>query len=125
MILVVDDEADIREVTSRTLESNGYRGLLAKDGREAVDIYRHRAEEIDMLLTDMVMPNLDDPGTICALKQLTPHVLVVATSGVRTTGKLAEATQEGARSFLPKPYSADKLLTVIAEALADGARNGQ
>ncbi len=125
LIMVVDDEADIREVTSRTLESNGYRVVLAKDGREAVEIYRRRGKEIDIVLTDMVMPNLDGPGTIRALKQLNPHIVVVATSGVRTTGKLAEATQEGARSFLPKPYTADKLLTVIAEALADGSRNGR
>ncbi len=125
LIMVVDDEADIREVTSRTLESNGYRVVLAKDGREAVEIYRRRGNEIDIVLTDMAMPNLDGPGTIRALKQLNPQIVVVATSGVKTTGKLAEATQEGARSFLPKPYTADKLLTVIAEALADGGRNGQ
>ncbi|MGH9842855.1 MAG: hybrid sensor histidine kinase/response regulator [Blastocatellia bacterium] len=125
LIMVVDDEADIREVTSRTLESNGYRVVLAKDGREAVEIYRRRGKEIDIVLTDMVMPNLDGPGTIRALKQLNPQIVVVATSGVRTTGKLAEATQEGARSFLPKPYTADKLLAVIAEALADGSRNGR
>jgi hypothetical protein len=126
LIMVVDDEADIREVTSRTLESNGYRVVLAKDGREAVEIYRKRGNEIDMVLTDMVMPNLDGPGTIRALKQMNPHVVVVATSGVKTTGKLAEATQEGARSFLPKPYTADKLLAVIADALlADDHHNGR
>jgi DNA-binding NtrC family response regulator len=57
---------------------------------------------------------------------MNPHVVVVATSGVKTTGKLAEATQEGARSFLPKPYTADKLLAVIADALlADDHHDGR
>jgi PAS domain S-box-containing protein len=119
LILVVDDEADIREVTSRTLESNGYRVVVARDGREAVEMYRKRKGEIDLVLTDMVMPNLDGPGTIRALKQLDPNVLVVATSGVRTTGKLAEATQVGAKTFLPKPYTAERLLLTIANAFEE------
>lgn len=117
LIMVVDDEADIREVTTKTLESNGYRVISARDGYEAVDIYRREGNEIDLVLTDMVMPNLDGPDTIRELMKINPHVLVVATSGVKTTGKLIEATGVGAKSFLPKPYTADKLLSVIAETL--------
>ena len=117
LILVVDDEEDIREVTSRTLEGNGYRVLVARDGLEAVEIFRRHGHEIQLVLTDMVMPNLDGPGAIRALKEIHPGVRVVATSGVKTTGKLAEATQEGVKTFLPKPYTADRLLSVIAETL--------
>lgn len=119
LILVVDDEADIREVTSRTLEDNGYRVLVARDGVEAIEIFREHSGEIRLVLTDMVMPNLDGPGAIRALKEINPGVRVVATSGVKTTGKLAEATREGVKTFLPKPYTADLLLSVIAETLDD------
>jgi PAS domain S-box-containing protein len=117
LIMVIDDEADIREITTRTLESNGYRVIAAKDGREAVELYQNEADNIHLVLTDMVMPNLDGPGTIRALMEINPGVRIVATSGVKTTGKLAEATEVGAKTFLPKPYTADKLLTVIAETL--------
>jgi PAS domain S-box-containing protein len=117
LIMVVDDEADIREVTAKTLESNGYRVIAARNGYEAVDIYRREGNEIDLVLTDMVMPNLDGPDTIRELMKINPQVRVVATSGVKTTDKLVEATGVGAKSFLPKPYTADKLLSVIAETL--------
>jgi PAS domain S-box-containing protein len=117
LILVVDDEADIREITSTTLERYGYRVLMARDGREAVDIYRRRAGEIQLVVTDMAMPNLDGPATIHALRKVDPNVKVIATSGVRSTGKLSEAVQLGVKTFLPKPYTAEKLLTVVAESL--------
>ncbi|MFN0085609.1 MAG: PAS domain S-box protein [Blastocatellia bacterium] len=117
LILVVDDEADIREVTSRTLENNGYRVLVACDGAEAIEIFREHVGDIQLVLTDMVMPNLDGPGAIRAFKEINPDIRVVATSGVKTTGKLAEATREGVKTFLPKPYTADLLLSVIAETL--------
>ncbi len=117
MILVVDDEADIREVTGKTLEDYGYRVVPARDGREAVEIYRQRRDEIELVVTDMVMPNLDGPATIRALKQINPNVRVIATSGVRSTGKLSEAMRLGVKTFLPKPYTAERLLTVVAESL--------
>lgn len=117
LIMIVDDEADIREITTRTLENNGYRVIAARDGKEAVELYQSEGCNIDLVLTDLVMPNLDGPGTIRALIEINPKVRIVATSGVKTTGKLGEATTIGAKTFLPKPYTADKLLTVIAETL--------
>jgi PAS domain S-box-containing protein len=120
LILVVDDEADIREITSTTLEEYGYRVLSAGNGREALDIYRQYENEVQLVVTDMVMPHLDGPATIRALRQITPNLKVIATSGVRSTGQLVDVMKLGVKAFLTKPYTAERLLAVVAESL-----NGQ
>ncbi|MCI0524972.1 MAG: response regulator, partial [Acidobacteria bacterium] len=120
LILVVDDEADIREITSTTLEEYGYRVLSAGNGREALDIYRQYENEVQLVVTDMVMPHLDGPATIRALRQITPGLKVIATSGVRSTGQLIDVMQLGVKAFLTKPYTAERLLAVVADSL-----NGQ
>jgi PAS domain S-box-containing protein len=118
LILVIDDEEDIREAASATLIDQGYRVVTAGDGLEAVEIYRQRSAEIQLVLTDMVMPHLDGPATIRELKQINPDLTVIVTSGVRSTGKLSLAKQLGIKTFLPKPYTAEKLLTLVAESLS-------
>jgi PAS domain S-box-containing protein len=117
LILLVDDESDIREVTGATLEKYGYRVLSACDGREALKIYRQRGHEIHLVITDMVMPELDGQGTIRALNAIDPNALIIATSGEGTMEKIIDAQRLGVRAFLPKPYTAEKLLKVVAESL--------
>ncbi|MGE0126872.1 MAG: PAS domain S-box protein [Blastocatellales bacterium] len=117
LILIVDDEADIREVTATTLGKYGYRVLSARDGHEAVQIYRQRGNEIQLVVTDMVMPNLDGPSTIRALRAFDPNVLVIATSGERQAEKIDEVARLGVSAFLPKPHTAEKLLEVVATSL--------
>ena len=117
LILVVDDEAPIREVTRETLESYGYRVLTAADGTEAVALFAAHADEVAAVLTDMMMPYMDGPATIRALRKLRPGVKLIASSGLSGDAKLAEATQAGARIVLNKPYTAEKLLKALAELL--------
>ena len=116
-ILIVDDEENVREVLRFTLEASGYRTLVACDGVEAVAIYRQHYQEVQLVLTDMAMPNLDGPSAIRQMKEINPLVEVIATSGVKTTGKLDEAMKAGAITFLPKPYTAERLLSVLEEIL--------
>jgi len=117
-ILVVDDEAAIREITKGTLETFGYRVLTASDGTEAIALFAQDKDKIKVVLTDMVMPYLDGPATIRALQKLDPQVRIIATSGLTANGKVVEATQAGVKIFLSKPYTADKLLKAIAEILS-------
>ncbi|MGH9768505.1 MAG: hybrid sensor histidine kinase/response regulator, partial [Blastocatellia bacterium] len=117
LILIVDDESGIREITSATLEKYGYRVLSARDGREAVEIYRQRGDEIHLVVTDMVMPDLDGHSTIRELKTINPNALVIATSGVWATEKIGDLKRLGVRAFLPKPYTAETLLEVVADSL--------
>jgi len=118
LILVVDDEIAIREITKGTLETYGYRALTAADGTEAIALYAQHKDEIRVVLTDLMMPYMDGPVTIRALRKLNPHVKIIASSGLADNGKLAEVNG-GVQSFLPKPYTAQKLLTTLEELLSE------
>ncbi|HKX28829.1 MAG TPA: PAS domain S-box protein, partial [Blastocatellia bacterium] len=118
LILVVDDEPNICELAKHTLESCGYRVLAADDGQAALEIFHQHKDEIQVVLTDMMMPNLDGPATIRALKHLAPQVRIIATSGIRSTSTLAELAKTEIDIFLPKPYTTETLLSVLSDLLA-------
>ncbi|HEX4951699.1 MAG TPA: PAS domain S-box protein [Blastocatellia bacterium] len=117
LILIVDDELAIREVTKATLEAFNYQVLIASDGTEALATYAQRGNEIKLVLTDMMMPFLDGPATIRALQKLNPNIKIIASSGLADNGKAVEAADLGVRHFLSKPYTADRLLKLLAEIL--------
>jgi CheY-like chemotaxis protein len=119
LILVVDDEEAIREVTSETLEFFGYRVLLAKHGAEAVALYARQQREIAVVLTDIMMPIMDGPALIMALKVMNPQVLIIGSSGLTSKGGMAKAAEAGVRYFVPKPYTADTLLQILQKALKE------
>jgi CheY-like chemotaxis protein len=116
-ILIVDDEAAIREIGKGTLEAFGYRVRTAVDGAEAVAEYAANRDEIRVVVLDMMMPIMDGPSTIRALQRLDSDVKIIATSGLPTSGKFAEATGTGVATFLAKPYTAEDLLKAIARVL--------
>ena len=118
LILVVDDEIAIREITKGTLESYGYRALTASDGTEAVAIYAQHKDDIKIVVTDVMMPYMDGPLTIRALKKLNPQVKIIASSGLPENIKLGEVNGS-VRRFLPKPYTAEKLLSTLREVLSE------
>jgi PAS domain S-box-containing protein len=117
LILVVDDEAAVRELAKNVLEMFGYRALVAGDGAEAMAIYAERRGEIRAVLTDLMMPVMDGPATIRALQRLNPQIKIIAVSGLSGNGRMLEAAQAGVKLFLPKPYTADRLLKAISEIL--------
>jgi len=119
LVLVVDDEDSIREITRGTLETFGYQVLTANDGTEALAIYADRKNEIAVVLTDMVMPFMDGPAMIRALQRMNPHVRIIAASGLGTTQRAGEGALEGVSVFLTKPYTAEKLLKTLAQVLKD------
>lgn len=116
LILVVDDEIAIREITKGTLEAYGYRALTAADGTEAIALYAQHKDDIKIVLTDLMMPYMDGPVTIRALQKLNPHVKIIASSGLAENVKMAEVNG-GVKKFLAKPYTAEKLLTTLADLL--------
>lgn len=123
LLLVVDDEEAIRQITKGMLETFNYKVITAADGTEAVALYAQRREEIAAVITDMMMPFMDGPATIRALRRLNPRVKIIAASGLGAHDKIAEANALGVELFLPKPYTAEKLLKALAQvlgAVADG-----
>lgn len=119
LILVVDDEEAIREITRGTLEAFGYSVLTASDGTEALAIYADKKNEIAAVLTDMVMPFMDGPATIRALQRMNPKVRIIAASGLGAGQRAGEGALEGVSVFLNKPYTAEKLLKTLAQVLKD------
>jgi len=117
LILVVDDEEPIREITRGTLEAFGYTVLTASDGTEALALYADKKNDIAVVLTDMVMPFMDGPATIRALQRMNSEVKIIAASGLSAGHKAGESSLDGVKIFLSKPYTAEKLLKALAEVL--------
>jgi two-component system cell cycle sensor histidine kinase/response regulator CckA len=115
LVLVVDDDTTILDITRHTLENFGYRVLTAEDGAQAISLYALQRDEIALVLTDMMMPVMDGAGLIKALRRINPGVRIVATSGI--DGNEAVAAAAGVKQFLVKPFSADMLLTRLRQAL--------
>jgi len=112
LILVIDDEMAIRDVTAATLKSFGYRVLTAADGSEGIALYAQNPD-VAIVLTDMLMPVLDGPTTIRALRKLNPHVRIIGMSGY-TRLRANEAAPD---VLLQKPFRAADLLNAISSML--------
>ena len=119
LILVIDDETAVRQITRHTLEAFGYRVLLAADGTEAVALFASRMQEVAAVLTDMMMPVMDGPMTIMVLRRMQPQVRILAASGLGTSGMVDKAASSGVRHFLPKPYTAEVMLQALQKTLQD------
>ncbi len=110
LILVVDDEAIIREVSKTSLEEYNYQVLTAKNGIEAIALYAQHKDDISAVVMDMMMPLMDGLTAIYTLEQINPQVKVIAVSGLPSSEKIATATHAGAKAFLAKPYTSEELL---------------
>lgn len=113
-VLVVDDEAFILEMTREALRDAGYRVLTASDGEEALQMVEDA--EVDVVVTDLRMPNMDGFDLIRRLRAWDPNLSIVAASGV-ADGRTDEALNAGAQSFLAKPFSAETLQAALHDAL--------
>lgn len=117
-ILVIEDEAPLRELFRAFLETSNYRVTLASNGREGLSAYLR--EPTDLVLCDMFMPDLDGLGTMRALHRLDAGVKIVAMSGggVRVKSDfLTVASALGAVALLSKPFGRAELLDTIARVL--------
>ncbi len=117
LVLVVDDEQSIIEVTREMMENNGYRVVTAGDGVEAITTYADLKDEISLVLTDLIMPFMDGPSTIRAICKLNPGARIIAWSGGGDRAMIRDAILAGARKFLPKPFTSEHLLRSIHEML--------
>ena len=117
LILVVDDEESILEITKETLSAFGYDVITAADGAAALAEYGARKNEIALVITDMMMPILDGQQTIFALRSMNPAIKIIGCSGLATGGKHPHNSAGDADAFITKPYTAENLLQTIARVL--------
>ncbi|MBI4663792.1 MAG: response regulator [Verrucomicrobia bacterium] len=116
VVLVVDDERVIRDITASTLKKNGYQVLTACDGTEGFALFTQHRSEISVIVTDMSMPYMDGAKMIRALFQIDPKVKVIAMSGLNEEVNLPELLKKKV-PFLKKPFALDKLLETLAEVV--------
>jgi CheY-like chemotaxis protein len=117
LILAIDDELAIREITKLTLEAYGYRVLLANDGSEAVSICAEHKGRIKLVITDTMMPVLNGPATVRALKRIDPSLKFIAVSGLTEGDRTGNPIYDQDITFLQKPYTTQKLVAAVSAVL--------
>ncbi len=122
-ILVVDDEPALREMAGVILENSGYATLAAKDGREAVEIFRKDARKIAAVLLDMTMPVMGGHEAFRLIREIQPGVPIVMSSGYSEVAAREALGGDAVAGFIQKPYTAARLVASIQEALEHSARD--
>ena len=118
-VLVIDDEAEIREILRETLEAAGYEVAVAANGREGLAAQQHRPA--DLVITDIFMPEKEGLETIQELRKRSPRPKIIAMSGgggLGTLDYLPAAQQFGADRSIEKPFDCEAVLALVREMLA-------
>ena len=115
--MVVDDEPLVLVVTRKTLEKHGYRVLTAVDGAEAIALFAESQRDIDLVITDMMMPVMNGQALIAALHRIKPGFPIIATSGMNPDDICPSNSECGCLCFLPKPFSGEDLMLEIENCL--------
>jgi len=118
MVLLVEDEESVRGLARTILKRSGYRVLEAKGPGEAIVLLEKNAAQIDLLLTDVVMPGLSGRELVERLRQVKPALRVLFMSGYTDDTVLRHGVLESEMSFIQKPLLPEKLLTKVREALS-------
>ncbi len=116
-ILIVDDEKQVRTLLRSMLKELGYISIEAGDGLEAIDIYKEKKGSIDIVLLDMIMPNLPGKETFYMLKQIDPDVKVMLVSGYSQDSKASDLIKDGVKGFIQKPVRLGQLSECINKIL--------
>jgi len=118
LVLIVDDEQNILQITAATLEKFGYTTVTATDGAEGLAVFAERKNDVAIVLTDISMPLMDGPAMIRALRKIRPDARILAMSGLMNPDQTNELESLKVEGFLTKPFTAEKLLTALAATLA-------
>lgn len=118
-VLIVDDEEAIRSTARNTLQRYGYRTIEAKDGREAVELFRQIPDEIALVLLDLTMPYMNGEEVLRELKVIKPSVRVLLSSGFNQVEAVRRFTGKGLAGFLQKPYTSNALAKTVKKILVD------
>jgi signal transduction histidine kinase/CheY-like chemotaxis protein len=116
-VLFADDDEKMRTMGRIFLERLGYQVILASDGKEAVEIYRTRKNEIDALILDMTMPHLTGRQVLQKILSINPIAKVILSSGYTNEGSAEEFIHEGAKDFLRKPFTIAPLAQILRNVL--------
>jgi len=116
-VLFVDDEEMIIDVGEDVLKTLGYEVLTARGGREAIEVYKENRGRIDIVIMDMIMPEMGGGEAYDRLKEINPDIKVLLSSGYSINGQATEILNRGCNGFVQKPYSIKDLSRTIREVL--------
>jgi CheY-like chemotaxis protein len=119
MVLVVDDEAQVRRTVGRVLDVLGCTVLMAEDGTVAVEHVRNYRGNIDLVILDLTMPILDGVETLRELRRMRPDLPVILMSGFAETHALAKFGEHRLSGFLQKPFTIDEVRRRVVAVLAE------
>ncbi|MDQ1331198.1 MAG: hypothetical protein QG578_1465 [Thermodesulfobacteriota bacterium] len=121
IILFVDDEDMIISLGKEILKKLGYDVLLANGGREALEIYKLNRGKIDLVILDMIMPDLSGNIVFEKMKEIDPDVKVLLSSGYSVSGQAAEIIKKGCYGFIQKPFNVIQLSKIIDKIMKSGS----
>ncbi len=116
-ILLVDDEAMVRNVGKKMLERLGYQVTTAASGGKALALYQENRDTIDMVVLDMIMPDMSGAETFSNLQKIDPHIRVLLSSGYSIDGQATKILSQGCRGFIQKPFNVKELSRKIRDVL--------
>ena len=124
-ILVVEDEVAIRKYSSRVLLNNGYTVFLAGDVKEAVEIFEKEKDHIDMVLSDVVLPDGTGIDLVNQILLVKPELKIILCSGYLDDRSQQQLINGKGHKFLHKPFKLNELLVAVKETLAEGQQGKQ
>jgi len=120
VLLLVDDEEMILEIGKDMLEKLGYQVIIAPNGKKALEIYERDQNKIDMVILDMIMPDMSGSETYDRLKEINPAIKTLLSSGYSINGKAQAILNSGCHGFIQKPFNLTNLSQKIRKILDTG-----
>jgi len=117
-VLLVDDEEIVLDIGRDLLEAMGCRVIIARDGREAIELYQKNQDNIDIVILDMIMPNISGSHTYDRMKEINPDIKVLLSSGYSIDGQATDILNRGCSGFIQKPFTINELSAAIRQILA-------
>jgi two-component system cell cycle sensor histidine kinase/response regulator CckA len=124
-ILLVEDEDNVRSFSARALRATGYEVFEADSGEEALDVLADIGGQIDLMVSDVVMPEMDGPALLLKVRERLPNLKVIFVSGYAEENVRQDIADDQSVEFLAKPYSLDQINSKVKEVLGKGAQTLQ
>jgi two-component system, cell cycle sensor histidine kinase and response regulator CckA len=119
-VLLVDDEEFVKQLGVRILTKHGYTVLQAKNGKEALDLFKKEGSQISLVILDLIMPEMGGTECLKELLKIDPQVNVLVASGYSADASVKETIQIGAKGFVSKPFRVKELLRNVHRVLHEG-----
>jgi PAS domain S-box-containing protein len=120
-ILLIDDEEMVLEVGQKLLKAMGYHVLIAREGREAIEVYKRHRETVDLVLLDIIMPNMKGGEVFDCLREINPNIKVLLSSGYSIDGEASKILERGGKGFIQKPFDMERVSETIRAILGNNS----